>query len=58
MRKCRHAGVAEVGGELLDREVGVDREFFDRRGDAGALAPALEAELGLRGEQPRQGARR
>jgi hypothetical protein len=43
VRKRRHAGVAEIGSELLDREVGFHRELFDRRGDARALAPALEA---------------
>ena len=58
MRKCRHAGIAEIGGQLLDRDVGVRRQPFDRGGDAGALAPALEAQLRLRGKQPRQCPRR
>jgi hypothetical protein len=48
MGKSRKTGIAEVGSELLDRDVGVDRQFFDRGRDARALAPALEAQLRLR----------
>ena len=48
VRKRRHAGIAEIGGELLDRDIGLHRQFFDRRRDARALAPALEAQLRLR----------
>ncbi len=58
MRKRRHAGIAEIGGELLDRDVGLRRQLLDCGCDAGALAPALEAQLRLRGEQPRQRPRR
>src|SRR5665647_1994592 len=52
VREGGNAGVAEIGGELFDRDVGIDRQSFDRRGDARALAPALEAQFRLRGEQP------
>jgi hypothetical protein len=48
MGKCRDAGVAQIGGKLLDRDIGIRRQLFDRRRDAGALAPALEAKLRLR----------
>src|SRR3981081_304456 len=48
VRKCRDAGIAEIGSELLDRDIGLHRQFFDRRRDARALAPALEAQLRLR----------
>src|SRR5258708_7599198 len=56
--KSRDAGIAEVGGELLDRDIGIGRQFFDRGRNAGALAPGLEAQLRLRRKQPRQRPRR
>src|SRR5258707_8814652 len=37
--KRRDAGITEVGGELLDRDIGIGRQFFDRGRNAGALAP-------------------
>lgn len=48
MGKRRDAGIAEIGSELLDRDIGFRRQLLDRCRDAGALAPALEAQLGLR----------
>src|SRR5712672_30151 len=45
--KRRHAGIAEIGSQLLDRNIGVGRELFDCGGNPGALAPALEAQLRL-----------
>src|SRR3981081_3349103 len=56
--KRRHAGIAEIGRQLLDRNIDVGREVFDRRRDPGALAPAFEAQLRLGREQPRQRPRR
>jgi hypothetical protein len=47
MRKRREAGIAQIGGELLQRGLRVHRQPFDSGRDAGALAPALETELGL-----------
>src|SRR5665647_2602193 len=58
MREGGNAGIAEVGSELLDQNIGVRRQPFDRRSDARALAPALEAQLRFRREQPRQRPRR
>src|SRR3569623_496588 len=37
-RERRHAGVAELRGELLHRDAGVRGQAPDRGGDAGALA--------------------
>src|SRR3982074_2116125 len=48
VRKCRDAGIAEIGSELLDRDIGFHRQFFDRRRDGRALPPPLEAQLRLR----------
>src|SRR5260370_42321566 len=56
--KRRDAGIAEVGGELLDRDIGIRRQFFDRSRNARALAPGLEAQLRLRRRQPRKRHRR
>src|SRR5207237_1179761 len=49
--KRRHAGIAEVGRQLLDRNIGIDRQPLDGGGNAGALAPALEAQLRFRRKQ-------
>ena len=46
MRKCRYAGIAEVGRQLLDRDVGLGRQFFDCSRDTGALASAIGGYLG------------
>src|SRR5215470_16162425 len=54
VRKRRHAGIAEIGGELLDGAVTPARQPLDRRRDPRALAPGLEAEPGLRGKPSRQ----
>src|SRR5258706_3034742 len=58
VRKRRHTRIAEVRGELLDRDIGLRRKSPDRRRDPRALAPALEAQLRLRRKQPRQRPRR
>ena len=43
---------------MLDRNIGIDRQPLDGGGNAGALAPALEAQLRFRRKQPRQRPRR
>jgi len=54
LREGRHAGIAQLGRQLFDRDLAAaGRQPLDGGRDARALAPALEAELGLCGKQPR-----
>src|SRR5215510_14452603 len=58
MGKRRHAGIAQIGGKLLHRQAGIDRQPLDGGGNASAQAPALEGKLRLGRKQPRQRPRR